>query len=351
VAEFSLKLMAPQKCYAYPKGMFVEDELLCHELSKDYEGSIKTAEFSINIKTNSQGLRDSEYSYEKPADTTRILGLGDSFQFGVGVEGEEVYLNVLEQNLNKNSNGKYEVMNMGVLGYGLDQQQKYFNEEGKKYNPDIVILSFYQNDVVRKLSDSCDWFVRDGYLVDDYTAAQTALSFKAKLFLNRKSDLYCMTKNTALQLAPVIRTKTVTIDAEATVLPYLEKTEREDVNEWLELTFDAIRKLKEDVEKEGAQFWIVMIPDQLQVDNELWQDIIKKTAVNPEDYDFGKFSKTMREFADKERIKLVDPLPEFKEEGKSRKLYYPIEAHWNKEGHALAAEIVEKEIMQSETES
>ncbi|MBU1849701.1 MAG: hypothetical protein KKH40_03155, partial [Nanoarchaeota archaeon] len=41
----------------------------------------------------------------------------------------------------------YEVINLGVSGYGTDQELILLQKEGLKYNPDVVILGFYlEND-------------------------------------------------------------------------------------------------------------------------------------------------------------------------------------------------------------
>ena len=44
------------------------------------------------LKINSRGLRDREYSLQKPPGTKRILVLGDSYVWGYGVSNEERFL-------------------------------------------------------------------------------------------------------------------------------------------------------------------------------------------------------------------------------------------------------------------
>lgn len=93
-----------------------------------------TSDYSVAYVTNSKGLRDREYDYEKPPHTTRVLAFGDSFTFGAGVAHDECFTEVAENALNG-----VEVLNLGVLGYGLDQMLLSFLAQGVKYHPDIVL--------------------------------------------------------------------------------------------------------------------------------------------------------------------------------------------------------------------
>jgi hypothetical protein len=114
------------------------------------------------LSSNSRGLRgSSEYAYEKPLGTLRILTLGDSFTFGDEVSDNETWTYYLEKLLPKS-----EVINFGVHGYGHDQMLLYLQEEGIKYHPDIVILGFISFDMERNVLSFRDYakprFVLDG---------------------------------------------------------------------------------------------------------------------------------------------------------------------------------------------
>ncbi len=100
------------------------------------------------VTTNSCGMRDRERSYAKDADTYRIAMLGDSFTFGWGVEQDESFAAVLEQNLNRISRGKpkFEVLNFGVPGYSTFQEVAQFAETGASFDPDAIIVFFISND-------------------------------------------------------------------------------------------------------------------------------------------------------------------------------------------------------------
>ena len=93
-----------------------------------------------------QGLRDArDFPYAKPAGTLRVLALGDSHTQGYEVRQEATYAAVLERYL-KGKGRKAEVLNAGVSGYSTAEAAAYLENEGHRYQPDVVVLGFYAND-------------------------------------------------------------------------------------------------------------------------------------------------------------------------------------------------------------
>ncbi len=97
----------------------------------------------LPVHVNSHGTRGPEFAMEKPADTLRILSLGDSRTFGWGLADDETYSRRLEQLLrtNFNSGKKIEVINAGVNAWSFPQMLVYLREFGVKYQPDFVVLA------------------------------------------------------------------------------------------------------------------------------------------------------------------------------------------------------------------
>ncbi|MEM8859813.1 MAG: hypothetical protein AAGD96_15910 [Chloroflexota bacterium] len=99
------------------------------------------------LSTNSNRLRMTyDVPYENTAGNQRILVLGDSFTFGENVNDDENYPYLLDQALPDTT-----VINAGVHGYGHDQMLIYFQEDGVKYSPDIVMVGFLSTDVSRNV--------------------------------------------------------------------------------------------------------------------------------------------------------------------------------------------------------
>ncbi|MCI0586649.1 MAG: SGNH/GDSL hydrolase family protein [Planctomycetes bacterium] len=93
--------------------------------------------------TNSKGWRDAEHSYAKEPGLRRIVALGDSFLFGQGVDYGERFTERLE-----GAFPRLEVVNLGVTGYGTDQELRLLEIEGTRYGPDLVLLvALLENDL------------------------------------------------------------------------------------------------------------------------------------------------------------------------------------------------------------
>jgi hypothetical protein len=97
------------------------------------------------VRTNSLGIRaDREYSPNAPPGFRRIVAIGDSYTWGEDVRNEETYSTVLERSMPRT-----EVINLGVHGWGTDQQYLYLKERGLALHPDLVVLGFFEDDVQR----------------------------------------------------------------------------------------------------------------------------------------------------------------------------------------------------------
>ena len=115
---------------------------LVFELKPGLDGSFR----GRRLVTNSWGFRGEEVELQKLPGTVRIVGLGDSFMFGWGVEQEETYLARLESLLNARSEGRVEVLNLAVPGYNTTMEVAALEARGLAFEPDLVVLHFFRND-------------------------------------------------------------------------------------------------------------------------------------------------------------------------------------------------------------
>ena len=122
----------------------------------DTEMHRQTAEFDVRVRTNSRGLRGPEsWSYERAAETLRILMVGDSFTLGYTVAESESIPALLAGSLAERGIAA-EVLNGGTEGWSTDQEVLWLATEGVRYRPDLVILQMYENDIF--------WNSQDRYL-------------------------------------------------------------------------------------------------------------------------------------------------------------------------------------------
>ena len=108
----------------------------------------KAGVFDTQVTINSRGFRGREHLDEAPPGVRRIVVLGDSIVWGYGVEDDEVFTSVLER-----EDAGLEWINLGVSGYGTDQESLLLEREGMRYKPDIVLAEVCENDFDENVHD------------------------------------------------------------------------------------------------------------------------------------------------------------------------------------------------------
>lgn len=156
-AEVMIRFVSPQR-YMYPRWEFssrygfepFESTEMVHTLPGQWRYI-----YSIN-----------EYRYRGEAvpisdrySATNIVALGDSYTFGQGVQDNEVFTAVMQRILDP----EFNVINLGVSGWGLTQQIRRYYEFGRLYDPRVVILQFSSNDPSDNVRDRVT-IVEDGRL-------------------------------------------------------------------------------------------------------------------------------------------------------------------------------------------
>ena len=102
-----------------------------------------------DVKINSEGLRDNEYSLAKASRReSRILVLGDSTSLGWGVprlKRQPRYCRGIECR-DVPGYERFEVINSGVGNYDTVQEVTYYKTRGRDFHPDLIILAYFIND-------------------------------------------------------------------------------------------------------------------------------------------------------------------------------------------------------------
>jgi hypothetical protein len=110
---------------------------------------IAAAGSTYDVTINPRGCRGLDRPQGRRGGFVRILLLGDSTSWGWGVDDEETFAFQVERRLGPG----VEVVNLAVPGYGTDQQLIQLEREGRKYQPDIVLLGLVHNDLVANKFD------------------------------------------------------------------------------------------------------------------------------------------------------------------------------------------------------
>lgn len=351
VFELALRMTGQMPFYYYPKGLFIADKELGYRLNPGFKALQSLGEYTYHIAINTDGLRDVQHGEKKGY---RILGLGDSFTFGTGLELDDTYLSIMERSLNTNvaSSTPIEIVKAGVPGYGTDQELTYLKTKGMSYKPDMVVVGFcVPNDPDDSIQEKDT--VVDGFLVSQKSAAIVKINplFEIKAFLRKNVYAYSFIIN-RLKASPITRKAISDSKLGKNVfekeLQFYRKDYSEHTKEAWEQTYGLIRDLKRLTEGNSIAFSIVLIPTRMQVDDRQRDAVMRQFGIRPEDCDVSKPTRIISSFLESEGINYIDLTGFIKERiSGGRNLYFILDGHWNAEGASTAGNAIASHILKS----
>lgn len=346
LAELTVRLSEPREIMRY--FFMTNDELLDHRFVPHGRGFFKTTEFRTEYVINSLGLRDREFSVNKPDSVVRILMLGDSFTEGNGVNSNQTFSKRLEKMLNTAGLPfGCEVINAGVGSYSPLPEYLYLKNFGLQLQPDIVILNFDLSDVYddiqytarAKFDDrgvpigitpqretvSSSWIVRRLVGIKNFFKEHTQLYN----FIRIRLDMYLNTPANENVLNGDFR-----YDKYALLK---EDGHSRGPEEWT-LSEKYLFMIRDTLRAHGIEFLVCVYPYGLQVSPREWiagraywsfkQDTVY--SMKPQEF--------LQGLCEAHGINVINLCSDFRERSKQiYPLYYDYNGHWKPEGHEVAA--------------
>jgi hypothetical protein len=356
-------------------------------------------EFETEVRINARSLRDWEIGYDNPGGALRILSLADSFGEALQVDLAETYHKQLEQRLAVSLERPVEVINAGVGGWGTDQEAIFYMAEGFRYEPDIVLLAFFiRNDAVNNygpleiernggrqqkeffsLSPAAELIpppleqhtalepeqVRELHLepgrssVTGEAGADTAhgpplLPLADSLW--RASALYRFLVPYLRDVPPVVQRLgpsgilggEAVIRANHPTIPipffiYQEPPDDRFEAAW-SLTEAILSRLRDEVERRGAQLVVVIVGAPEQIYPDAWErTLAAQPAMHSLTWDLAAPNRRLATFLAAQDIPHLDLLPVFQQaaaRSETPPLHFRHDQHWTAAGHHLAAEAI-----------
>jgi hypothetical protein len=334
----------------------------------NFTSTVGTDDYFHNLTLSSVGMHDTDHPKSKPANTFRIMMLGDSFVRAHQVREKETSHQVLENLLNSQDLCQnIEVMNAGVDGWGTGQELLYYRNEGRYYQPDLVLLMFYiSNDMADNLPGrgitldgrNCyaPYFVLCGDQLDPnprlfapgIRSPLGDCSFGKKILSNVLGRIY-QSSRLYNQIEPLLATRPPGVSA---LDYYTNANEAFDYS--MQLTIALVKQLEEEVRKDGAGFAVVLISPSDLIDftrmsagerEEVYQRLpfMRRAEEIPPPNQF------LVEVLTNEGIEVLDLLPSFVEHiDKTGEMFrFQNDKHWNVAGNRLAAETIYRWLIEN----
>jgi lysophospholipase L1-like esterase len=320
-------------------------------------------EYTVEVAINGHGLRDPERGYEAPPGTARILALGDSFIEGYTVPLAQTATQVLESSLAEGG-CPAQVINGGTAGYSNDQELLFYQTEGHRYAPRIVVLFFYYNDVV--YNDRQEFFgapkpvfeMGEGRLcvhrlpvkepsspgppepaAEDEERSGSALVdwVRERLWYGAPEAHDRLARLGLWRPMPRLPTRLE--------LRVYERRSVEEIEDAWAKTAAILAAADEEARSRGARFLVVHVPSRLEIDDRTWRLSRHLYGWDEAGWDRRRVAQRLQEVGARSGIPVLDLTEALRRANEGDpKPYFTYDGHWSRVGHRVAAEEVQRFI-------
>jgi hypothetical protein len=290
-----------------------------------------------------EGYRVPVEAPPEPPGASRILAIGDSFTFGVGVEAEEAYPEVLERELAARWPGAWVVRNGGVGGYGpLRSAHHLFATQGD-WRPDVVVhLVYVGNDLEDPQPETfrSDPIVRNGRIITNGTHPLMRL----RLALRARLHLYAFLRKHCYEL--YIRTGLARRSQYLDPIGLRRWPERIEHVSW-PAGRAAIESVRDWCHERGARYLVVLAPARWQVDEDAWRRYRSAWGGDADRFERDHAQRVLYTDLTEAGVEVLDLLGEMRAAAAAGEvLYHRRDPHWTGRGHEVAAAAVRDRLLE-----
>jgi lysophospholipase L1-like esterase len=266
---------------------------------------------TVRYTFNRQGYRDRDHG--RPT-RPRLLLLGDSVTFGLGVPQDQIYSAVLQRELDASRQRCCEVVNQAVFAYHSGHELSTLREDGLPHRPRLVVVQFFMNDLAQPAAAARPAAAPPPTLGQRLAAARNRYLNRSAAWRRLRQGV---TRTSYALLHDVRRTRfpETLNDAEPVhKLAYLEGQPEDEAIPALA----SILAMRDVAAARGARFLLLVTPDETQLFTARYDGINRRLA----------------SFCARSGVEMLDTLPLLRSAPRRERLFLD-GVHLSPEGHQL----------------
>jgi len=325
--ETAIRILKPDKSETTP-GLIIKDDLLGFKQAPNFTAKhVNTnSGFSVTITTNSLGLRSHEI--EEVKTKKRVLVLGDSVVWGFGVEDNETFSSILNDELEG-----FEFINAALSDYSTKQELDYLRRDGIELKPDVVMLGFFIG------NDFVDNLVRSGN-ASIKVEASWFKNLKREVRRNIKTYDFVMSRLRGIYSLRMFLVKTGLANNEDFYQYRIYMRDYDnDINQAVNITLGYIDEMNALSKEKNITFIILLIPPKYQIYDSEWQAALDYNRFKGDEVERLKPTIILEDFCRKNNIAFIDLLADLRSVKEDMYLAKDT-SHFNAFGHRIVADIL-----------
>lgn len=312
-----------------------------YALKPNLEVRLKYNNYNYILRTNSHGLANPEITVERDSSIhKRILVIGDAFSMPEGIQYEQSYTSLLNENLNHGlNNPKIQVINAGVTGYGPVEQLPQLRELAPLFKPDIVLYQFFINEFQEVQITREDRLKNIGLIQLE--------SFRERLI--GQSQLIAHFYRTYELIKEKLTGRPGIWRYWKSLLSFYKTGANEYYSEENVHNLKIhLRDMQKICEETNSRFVIFFVPGAVEVSQRKYINYFPwdQNLSDGNAYDMDRPLKNLQNIATDVNIPVLDLTPYLKTHS-SQPLYFPDSWHWNEEGHRVVATVLKEYLLNS----